>query len=111
MPPGDRGISGERQGCGSEPMVLTSHPIAEGFTKATGVGAPGVAEPVGVQPGPFPGPEWVALGLAILASVVAGWLASACATVFRKTAQLHPSRVRARQSATTRSTRPQRQSA
>lgn len=111
MPPGDRGISGEGQGFGSEPMVLTSHPIAEGFTKATGVGAPGVAEPVGVQPGPFPGPEWVALGLAILASVVAGSLAAACVTVFRKTVQVHPSRLRARRSAITRSADAQRQSA
>lgn len=107
----DPTMSGAESGSASEPMALVSHPVTEGFTKATGVGAPGVAEPVGVQPGPFPGPEWVALGLAILASVVAGSLASACATVFRITAQLHPSRVRARQSATTRSTRPQRQSA
>lgn len=107
----DPAMSGAESGSASEPISLVSHPVTEGFTKATGVGAPGVAEPFGVQPGPFPGPEWVALGLAILASVVAGSLAAACATVFRKTAQLHPSRVRARQSATTRSTKPQRQSA
>lgn len=107
----DPAMSGAESGSASAPISLVSHPITEGFTKATGVGAPGVAEPVGVQPGPFPGPEWVALGLAILASVVAGSLAAACVTVFRKTVQVHPSRLRARRSAITRSADAQRQSA
>lgn len=110
MPPSDRGISGEGPGSGSEPMVLTPHAVTEGFTEATGVGAAGVAELIEVQPGPFPGPEWVALGLAILASVVAGSLAAASATAFRRLAQVHPSRLWVRRSAITRSVNTKRQS-
>lgn len=107
----DPKISGEGPGSGSEPLVLTPHPIAEGFATATGVRASGAAEPVAVQPGPFPGPEWVALGLAILTSVVAGSLAAASATAFRRPAQVHPSRLRASRSAITRSANAKRQSA
>ncbi len=111
MLPRDPAMSGAEPGSGSEPMVLTRHPITEGFTTATGVGAEGAAEPVAGQPGPFPGPEWVALGLVILASVVAGSLAAFCATAFRRMAQLHLLRLRTRHSAIARSADARRQSA
>lgn len=111
MPTRASAMSGAEPGSGSEPMVLTRHPLTEGFTTATGVGAAGPAEPVAVQPGPFPGPEWVALGLAILASVVAGSLIAACATALRRLTQLRPSRLRTRHSAIARSADARRQSA
>lgn len=111
MPPRDPAMSGAEPGSGNAPMVLTPHPIADGFMTATGVGAAGAAEPIAVQPGPFPGPEWVALGLAILASVVAGSLLAACATAFRRLAQLRPSRLRTRHSVIARSADARRQSA
>lgn len=111
MPPRDQAMSGAEPGSGSKPMVLTPHPIADGFTTATGVAAAGAAEPVAGQPGPFPGPELIALGLAILASVVAGSLATFCATAFRRMVQLHPSRLRTRHSAIARSADARRQSA
>lgn len=111
MPPRDPAMSGAEPGSGSEPMVLTPHPIADGFTTATGVGAAGAANPDAAQPSPFPGPEWVALGLAILALVVAGSLLAACAKAFRKIVQLHPLRIRTRRSAIIRSANAQRQSA
>jgi hypothetical protein len=111
MPLRDPAMSGAEPGSGSAPMVLISHPVTEGLAKAAGVGAAGVAEPVEVQPAPFSGPEWVALGLAILALVVAGSLATACATAFRRIARLHPARLRARRSAIARSGDARRQSA
>lgn len=94
------------QGSSAEPMIFVRSPLTEGFRKATGIEAEGAAQPTQalvaciqrstrredcnslpeVLPHPFPGPEWVALGLAIIAAVVAGSLATVLVAALRKTA-------------------------
>lgn len=122
MPPRDPASHKAEQGSEHDSTVVVRDPVTEGFIKATGIGAASVVQPVdvlsactqsmsksevcageqGSLSGPFPGPEWVALGLAIIAAVLVGSLATAFVAAIRKVAWPARARLMARHSAVTR---------